>query len=282
MNAAAQLFAWTLASVLLDLEGFAALVPTAAWARYAAQTGMSWEASTVALPGATAVRFASEKAPGVVPVVYDGAPPLDAAQRFQRSALRFAQAEGRPVALVVAEALRFAFEARYAEALLGDAPAPANDAAPSTRVEPASGDAPAPAGEGTVAASAPRPVKAPTFEEFLRWHPRLLTVLERFAREEITAGARRIGMKALFERLRGDRAAYLDACGGTLPPPTPNGGTWRLNNSWTAPVARLFVETYPDLGELIDLRVARADRDPRFQGRLAGLRSKRDARRRAS
>lgn len=270
MNAAAQLFAWTLASVLLDLEGFAALVPTAAWARYAAQTGMSWEASTVALPGATAVRFASAKAPGTVPVVYDGAPPLDVAQRFQRGALRFAQAEGRPVALVVAEALFFAFEARYAEALLGDAPPPANDAAP-VAAEPA----PMRTGEGKgEGAEAPKdappgaPKPANSLGAFLKLHPRLLDVLAEMARAQLAAGAGRVSVNALFEALRADVDRYREACGGALPPPSTNGGTWRLNNTHRAAVARLLAAYAPDLGTRIDMRKSRADYDPAVTGRI--------------
>lgn len=270
MNAAAQLFAWTLASVLLDLEGFAALVPTAAWARYAAQTGMSWEASTVALPGATAVRFASEKAPGVVPVVYDGAPPLDAAQRFQRSALRFAQTEGRPVALVVAEALRFAFEARYAEALLGDAPAPANDAAPVAAVpsSPSTGEGEGERAEAPKNAPPGAPKPANSLGAFLKLHPRLLDVLAEMARAQLAAGAVRVSVNALFEALRADVDRYREACGGALPPPSTNGGTWRLNNTHRAAVARLLAAHAPDLGTRIDMRKSRADYDPAVTGRI--------------
>lgn len=80
------------------------------------------------------------------------------------------------------------------------------------------------------------------FAEFHRQNPHVYAEFERRAMELYRAGARRIGVKAIAERIRWDvhvRVLTED---------------YKINNSLVALYARLLVHRRPELTEVIELR----------------------------
>ena len=84
------------------------------------------------------------------------------------------------------------------------------------------------------------------FQAFHRANPGLLREIIRLAREAKSRG-RKVGIKAIFERLRWE---YLFR--------TTGDEAYRLNNNFTAYYARLAMETAPDLEGFFETRVQRS------------------------
>lgn len=84
---------------------------------------------------------------------------------------------------------------------------------------------------------------------FLAFHqanPHVYEAIVHYAREAKAAGARRVGMAAIFERLRWDD---LIATGGSC--------GFRLNDQHTSRYARLVMAQEPDLAGLFEIRELR-------------------------
>lgn len=84
---------------------------------------------------------------------------------------------------------------------------------------------------------------------FLAFHeanPHVYAAIVGYAREAKAAGARRVGMAAIFERLRWD---HLIETGGS--------GGFRLNDQHTSRYARLVMAQEPDLDGLFEIRELR-------------------------
>lgn len=80
------------------------------------------------------------------------------------------------------------------------------------------------------------------FAEFHAANPHVYAEFERRAMELYRAGARRIGVKAIAERIRWDvhvRVLTED---------------YKINNSLVALYARLLIHRHPELAEVIELR----------------------------
>lgn len=90
---------------------------------------------------------------------------------------------------------------------------------------------------------------ADRFAVFHAEHPEVYVELVRLAREAKAAGVR-VGMKALWERLRWSF---------TVDRPS---GKFKLNNVYTARYARLIMENEPDLRGLFETRRLRSERTP--------------------
>ena len=84
------------------------------------------------------------------------------------------------------------------------------------------------------------------FEAFHAANPWVLQALIALAENARAHGETRVGVKALFERLRW---SYNRATTGDV---------WRLNNSYTSRYARLIAEQRPDLAPMIQTRKLRA------------------------
>jgi hypothetical protein len=80
------------------------------------------------------------------------------------------------------------------------------------------------------------------FEDFHATHPWVLEALEDVTTRWIKAGGGRIGVKALFEQLRWERAT------------THSGEPLHLNNNFTSRYARLLCERHPEWCEVFELR----------------------------
>lgn len=80
------------------------------------------------------------------------------------------------------------------------------------------------------------------FLEFHRANPRVYQMLVSYTRQAKERGRKRVGMKALFERLRWDVRMRTD------------GEPFQLNNSFTAHYARLIAEREPDLADMFEFR----------------------------
>lgn len=70
-------------------------------------------------------------------------------------------------------------------------------------------------------------------QAFHRKHPEVWALFCQFTREKIARGARRIGAKAVWERIRWETGAG------------DNEGAPKLNNNFTASYARWFQAMYP-------------------------------------
>lgn len=77
---------------------------------------------------------------------------------------------------------------------------------------------------------------------FHEQNPEVFQLFARFALEAARAGRRRIGAKAVWERIRWEN------------PVATNGKPYRLNNSFTAWYARRFVVEYPQHRRLFEMR----------------------------
>lgn len=274
--------AWVMLCALVfavrDVVAAAATIRPETWRAWAAASPVAWRVTSVTLPAGRVDRYDAEGPVGVVPCIYDAGAALDAAERYQRGAMRFAAALDLPGMLVVAEALVVQHFFDHPE----DAEMP--EAPPAAVIE-----APPPANDVSPASEAPKtsPPRAPapaSLDAFLKLHPRLFDVLAAMAREQLAAGAKRISVNALFEALRGDLERYREACGGTLPPPGKNGhrAHRRLNNTHRAPVARLLAAHAPDVGVALDMRKSRADYDPAVVGRAVARGNRSAAAKRAA
>ncbi|MFF2189709.1 hypothetical protein [Streptomyces sp. NPDC058155] len=82
------------------------------------------------------------------------------------------------------------------------------------------------------------PTLAEQFADFDREHPWVYAALERLVSQRLASGARRVGMKALFETLRW-RHPY---------------GMKGLNNNYTAFYARQLLAAHPEWTPVIELR----------------------------
>jgi hypothetical protein len=92
--------------------------------------------------------------------------------------------------------------------------------------------------------------KLPLAERFPLWvaaNGHLVEHITRLALAAARTGSRRLSMKALFEQVRA--SASVDN-GGPVP--------WRLDNSYTAPLARLLMERHAELRGLFETRTRRA------------------------
>lgn len=87
------------------------------------------------------------------------------------------------------------------------------------------------------------------FAEFHQINPHVYGQFERLALDAFERGARRIGVKAIAERIRWDVAVK------TL------GGEFKINNSLTALYARLLLHRHPKLWALIVTRSSKHGRD---------------------
>lgn len=87
---------------------------------------------------------------------------------------------------------------------------------------------------------------AERFEAFHAANPWILGALIALIEDARTHGETRVGVKALFERLRWsfNRATV--------------GERWKLNNDYTSRYARLITDTRPDLAAMIETRALRA------------------------
>lgn len=80
------------------------------------------------------------------------------------------------------------------------------------------------------------------FEEFHRQHPHVYQELVRLARQAVSAGRRRLGIRMLWERLRW--TLYVER----------KGDDYKLNDHLTAPYSRLIMRQEPDLRGLFETR----------------------------
>lgn len=85
------------------------------------------------------------------------------------------------------------------------------------------------------------------FAEYHAENPAIYEALRRFALEAKRAGRSRIGMKALFERVRW----YTEI--------EARGDTFKCNNNYTAHYARLLMEHEPELKGMFETRASKAD-----------------------
>jgi hypothetical protein len=87
-----------------------------------------------------------------------------------------------------------------------------------------------------------RPSLAQRFAAFHEANPHVYATLVRLAREARAAGKERLGMKALWERLRWELEVVT------------RGDEFRCNNNYTAAYARLLMDNEPDLAGLFETR----------------------------
>lgn len=87
---------------------------------------------------------------------------------------------------------------------------------------------------------------AERFAEFHRVNPHVADALEVLA-EQWLARHRKVGMKALVERLRWESGIRTE------------GDLWRINNSHVAFYARLLIDRRPEWADCIETRRAQAD-----------------------
>lgn len=86
------------------------------------------------------------------------------------------------------------------------------------------------------------------FAEFHAENPHVYSLFERYALEAWKAGASRIGVKAIAERVRWDQRVGVQT------------SDWKINNSIVALYARLLIHRHPMFAELIETR-ERQERD---------------------
>lgn len=121
-----------------------------------------------------------------------------------------------------------------------------------TRVPPV--HRPTPTGDLPLFASDPHWLTHPRtklerrFADFHAANPHVASLFERYALEAWKAGARRIGVKAIAERIRWDQRTRVISA------------DWKINNSLVSLYARLLIHRHPMFHELIETR-ERQERD---------------------
>ena len=95
----------------------------------------------------------------------------------------------------------------------------------------------------------PEATLAERFAEFHRSNPHVADALERLAEQWLAAGNRKVGMKALVERLRWESGIRTA------------GGSYLINNSHVAFYARLLIARRPEWADCIETRRALADHE---------------------
>lgn len=107
------------------------------------------------------------------------------------------------------------------------------------------------AAPGTPRAYPEPPRASPADEAFWRFHernPRVYALLVAFARRAKAAGAARVGVRMLWERMRWEvQVETAD----------PAGDEWKLNDHYTSRYARLLMAREPDLRGLFETRELR-------------------------
>src|SRR5688500_5975286 len=86
------------------------------------------------------------------------------------------------------------------------------------------------------------------FAEFHAANPHVADLFERYALEAWKAGARRVGAKAIAERIRWDQRVRVIS------------DEWKINNSLVALYARLLIHRHTILADVIETR-ERQERD---------------------
>jgi hypothetical protein len=94
---------------------------------------------------------------------------------------------------------------------------------------------------------APTASLADRFDAFHAANPHVADALEHLAEQWLAAGHRRVGMKALVERLRWESGIRTA------------GSAYRINNSHVSFYARLLIERRPEWVDCIETRRALAD-----------------------
>jgi hypothetical protein len=99
--------------------------------------------------------------------------------------------------------------------------------------------------------TAPGPAREKTlaerFQDFHRANPQVWDLFDRFAWELARAGSSRLSAKLIFERIRWETTLAT------------RGEPWRVNNSYSAFYARLWMARYPDASASFETRVQRAE-----------------------
>ena len=85
------------------------------------------------------------------------------------------------------------------------------------------------------------------FEAFHAANPHVAAGLEHLAAEWLGAGHRKVGVKALVERLRWEAGIRT------------SGDDYRINNDFTSHYARLLIERRPEWADAIETRALRAE-----------------------
>lgn len=87
-----------------------------------------------------------------------------------------------------------------------------------------------------------------SFEDFDRAHPEVFEYLVRLAFDVYQRGFRHYGMKAFWERMRWHFQIEQDM-----------GEEFKLNNNYTSRYVRKIIVKHPELEDLFELRVLRAE-----------------------
>lgn len=99
------------------------------------------------------------------------------------------------------------------------------------------------------------------YQRFMKDNPAVLEEALNLARAELAAGAKRIGAKALWERLRGRMRVKT-------------GGKFKLDNDYTALLARDLITAEPKLAGKIELRERKTAIDKASDSRRRELRER--------
>jgi hypothetical protein len=86
------------------------------------------------------------------------------------------------------------------------------------------------------------------FREWIAENPQVYSGIVALAREAKARGRRKYAIAALYEVLRWQRGFET------------TGDSWKLNNDFRAPLARLVMEREPDLAGFFETRVTAAER----------------------
>jgi hypothetical protein len=85
------------------------------------------------------------------------------------------------------------------------------------------------------------------FREYHATNPEVYQWFKKFAFQKIRAGAKHVGAKAIFERIRFDS------------PVMASGDPFKVNNIFTPYYARLFMRDFPQYAGIFETRRAKAD-----------------------
>ncbi len=86
---------------------------------------------------------------------------------------------------------------------------------------------------------------AERYAQFVAANPQVLDAFEAVTDEWLSAGHRRVGMKAVAERIRWETGVRM-------------GESWKVNNSFVSFIARDLIARRPEWAECIETRVMRA------------------------